>query len=105
MTRTLVASKIKKIKQEPQQQTMPKDIERTAYLMEKFGFNVNNIPLSDYRKKPFYQSKNDALDRFGTRLEKRFNKAQITKMLTNAGCTNIEFSPNTPFWCCVGFKK
>ena len=80
-------------------------LSQAAYLMEKFGFNVNNIPLSDYRKKPFYQSKNDALDRFGTRLEKRFNKAQITKMLTNAGCTNIEFSPNTPFWCCVGFKK
>ncbi|MDB2546788.1 hypothetical protein N9X50_03245 [Amylibacter sp.] len=29
MTRTLVASKIKILKQEPQQQTMPKDIERT----------------------------------------------------------------------------
>jgi SAM-dependent methyltransferase len=80
-------------------------LSRAAYLMEKLGVNVNNIPLSDYRNKPFYLCKNDALDRFGTRLEQRFNKAQITDMLTNAGCTNIEFSPNTPFWCCVGFKK
>lgn len=80
-------------------------LSRAAYLSEKLGFNVNNIPLSDYRGKPFYQCKNDALDRFGTRLEQRFSKAQITDMLTKAGCTKIEFSPNTPYWCCVGFKK
>lgn len=80
-------------------------LSRTALLLEKFGIKVENIPLSDYRKKPFYQCKNDALDRFGTRLEQRFSKAQITEMLTRAECINIEFSPNTPFWCCVAFKK
>ena len=80
-------------------------LSRAALVLEKFGFNVDNIPLSDYRKKPFYQCKNDALDRFGTRLEQRFSKAQITDMLLKAGCINIEFSPTTPFWCCVAFKK
>ena len=80
-------------------------LSRSARLVEKLGVNVDNIPLSDYREKPFYQCKNDALDRFGTRLEQRFSKAQITDMLLNAGCTNIEFSPNTPFWVCVAFKK
>ena len=80
-------------------------LSRAALLLEKFDIHVDNIPLSDYRKKPFYQCKNDALDRFGTRLEQRFSKAQITEMLLKAGCTNIEFSSNTPFWCCVAFKR
>ncbi|MAJ50221.1 MAG: SAM-dependent methyltransferase [Flammeovirgaceae bacterium] len=80
-------------------------LSRAAHITEKFGINVENIPLSDYRAKPFYQCKNDALDRFGTRLEQRFSKSQITEMLTKAGCTDIEFSPNTPYWCCVAFKN
>ncbi len=78
---------------------------RSAYVLEKMGFNVENIPLSDYRNKPFYQCKNDALDRFGTRLEQRFSKSEITKMLINSGCENVEFSQSTPYWCCVAFKK
>lgn len=78
---------------------------QAAYILEKIGFNVENIPLSDYRGKPFYLCKNDALDRFGTRLEQRFSKSEITEMLVNAGCENVEFSPNTPYWCCVAYKK
>ena len=80
-------------------------LSRLAYILEKMGLNVENIPLADYRKKPFYQCKNDSLDRFGTRLEQRFSKSQITEMLTKADCTGVEFSPNTPFWCCIAFKK
>lgn len=80
-------------------------LSRFAYILEKLGLNVDNIPLSDYRKKPFYQSKNDALDRFGTRLEQRFSKAQIIEMLVKAGCKDIKFSPTTPFWCCVAIKQ
>ena len=80
-------------------------LSRLAYILEKAGLNVENIPLSDYRQKPFYQCKNDSLDRFGTRLEQRFSKSQITDMLTNAGCSGIQFSSSTPFWCCVAFKK
>lgn len=76
-----------------------------ALILDKLGFNVNNFPLSDYRNKPFYQCKNDALDRFGTRLEQRFSKSEITEMLLNAGCENIQFSHSTPFWCCLSFKK
>ena len=80
-------------------------LSRLAYMLEKIGLNVENVPLADYRKKPFYQCKNDSLDRFGTRLEQRFSKSQITKMLTNAGCKGIKFSPKTPFWCCIAIKK
>lgn len=80
-------------------------LSRTAYILEKLGMNVENIPLSDYRNKPFYQSKNDALDRFGTRLEQRFSRAEITQMLENAGCGDVKFSPNMPCWCCVAYKR
>ena len=41
-------------------------LSRLAYILEKAGLNVENIPLADYRQKPFYQCKNDSLDRFGT---------------------------------------
>lgn len=44
-------------------------------------------------------------DRFVTRLEQRFSKSEITEMLINSGCKDIKSSSNTPFWCCVGFKK
>ena len=80
-------------------------LSRSAYLLEKIGFDVSNMPLADYRLKPFYQCRNDALDRFGTRLEQRFSKLQITEMLDRAGFDDITFSPDTPFWCCVAIKR
>jgi hypothetical protein len=46
----------------------------------------------------------DALDRFGTRLEKRFTKSEIEKMLLKAGFTNIRFSDSTPYWVAVATK-
>lgn len=80
-------------------------LSKIALCFEKLGLNVDNIPLSEYRKKPFYQSKNDALDRFGTRLEKRFSKAQITEMLEKTGFHKIKFSTKAPYWCCIAVKK
>lgn len=77
---------------------------RTAFLLEKLGANVSSFPLSIYRDKSFYTMRTDALDRFGTRLEYRFTKKQIEKMLIEAGLRNIRFSNETPFWCAVGFK-
>jgi hypothetical protein len=46
----------------------------------------------------------DAFDRFSTRLEQRFTRAQIAAMLNSAGLTGVEFSPAEPFWCAVAFK-
>jgi len=80
-------------------------LSRIALSLEMIGANVENFPLSDYRHKPFYQCKNDALDRFGTRLEQRFSRTEITTMLENAGFHQIQFSHKTPFWCCVAIKK
>jgi hypothetical protein len=43
---------------------------------------------------------NDALDRFGTRLEQRFSKIDIEEMIAKAGfdVTTLRFSDIEPFW-------
>ena len=78
---------------------------RFALLMEKIGISVSNIPLSEYRAKSFYTMRTDALDRFGTRLEQRFTRVQIERMLEQAGLVDIIFSDIAPYWCALGIKK
>jgi ubiquinone/menaquinone biosynthesis C-methylase UbiE len=65
----------------------------------------SKIPLFAYENTSFYVMRNDSLDRFGTPLEQRFSKKRIYEMMSNAGLTDIEFSPNNPFWHAVGKKK
>jgi len=77
---------------------------RFARLAEKLGRPVGSYPLSYYRARSFYVMRTDALDRFGTRLEKRFSRKQIEQMMREAGLTNIEFSDTQPHWCAVGVK-
>ncbi|CAN5413021.1 hypothetical protein BH09BAC5_BH09BAC5_22490 [soil metagenome] len=70
-----------------------------------FGGNTwKKIPLSYYSQHPWKISRNDALDRFGTPLEKRFTKNQIEEMLINSGLKNIVFSENEPYWHVVARK-
>ena len=47
----------------------------------------------------------DALDRFGTRLEHRFSKKEINKMMDLAGLEDIVFSNKAPYWCALGIRK
>jgi len=61
-------------------------------------------PLKFYADRSFYFMRTDALDRFGTRLEKRFTKRQIMTMLQGAGLTDIRFSNSDPHWICVANK-
>ena len=77
---------------------------RTAKLLEKSGMNVESFPLSQYRHNSFYVMRTDALDRFGTRLEQRFTKAEMRQMMEEVGLENITFS-HTSFWTAFGFKK
>ena len=77
---------------------------RLALLLEKFGYNVDAFPLSTYRYSHFYSMRTDALDRFGTRLEKRFTAKQIRRMMEQAGLENIVFNDAAPYWCAVGYK-
>lgn len=78
---------------------------RFARTLEKLGFNVANFPLSSYRKLSFYTMRTDALDRFGTRLEQRFSRKEITNMMERAGLERIQFSDHEPFWCAVGYRR
>lgn len=77
---------------------------RTAKIFEKVGGNVEEFPLSQYRNNSFYTMRTDALDRFGTSLEKRFTKDEIYKMMEDCGLEKITFS-ETSFWTAVGFKR
>jgi ubiquinone/menaquinone biosynthesis C-methylase UbiE len=78
---------------------------RSAKLAENMGFNVENFPLALYRNYGFYVMRTDALDRFGTRLEQRFTRVEIKKMMESAGLENITFNEETPFWCALGYAK
>lgn len=72
--------------------------------MERIGFNVASFPLSYYRKYSFYTMRTDARDRFGTPLERRFSRKQITEMMEGAGLVDVHFSDAEPHWCVVGSK-
>lgn len=63
------------------------------------------IPLHYYLGKSWQVIRNDALDRFGTPLEQRFSKAEIEKMLIECGFTEIQFSPNMPYWHAIAKKQ
>jgi ubiquinone/menaquinone biosynthesis C-methylase UbiE len=63
------------------------------------------IPLSYYKDKTFNIIRNDSLDRFGTPLEKRFSKIQITEMMQQNGLSEIVFSKKEPYWHAIGIKK
>lgn len=47
----------------------------------------------------------ESLDRFGIKLEKRFTKMGIEKMMINSGLDKIEFGAESTFCCVVGLKK
>ena len=78
---------------------------RLARLLEKLGMKVDSLPLAVYRTRSFYQMRTDSLDRFGTRLEQRFSRAEISAMFARAGLEDIRFSDQPPFWCAAGFRK
>jgi ubiquinone/menaquinone biosynthesis C-methylase UbiE len=76
-------------------------------LLDKAGLKelAKKLPLSYYQDKSFFIIRNDALDRFGTRLEHRFSKVQIQDMMEDCGLTNIQFSANKPYWHAIGEKR
>ncbi|MGH7009395.1 MAG: class I SAM-dependent methyltransferase, partial [Caulobacteraceae bacterium] len=56
-------------------------ISRLTKSLERAGVDVRDFPLSYYRDCSFYTLRTDALDRFGTRVESRFSKGEILKMM------------------------
>ena len=78
---------------------------RGARVLEALGAKVDGLPLAIYRDRSFYVLRNDALDRFGTRLERRFRRDDIRCMLEAAGFTAVTFSDAPPFWCAVAYRR
>jgi len=73
---------------------------RASKVLGNKGKDVSNFPLHHYADMPFVMLQNDALDRFGTRLEQRFSKKEIVVLLENAGfdLSTLKFSDVEPFW-------
>jgi len=78
---------------------------RFAALLERAKISSKTVPLQAYRDRDFYVMRTDAYDRFCTRLEQRFSRQQIERMLLDAGFEEIRFSEDPPFWCAVGRKR
>lgn len=78
---------------------------RFASLAERLGADVSSFPLSAYRGNSFYTMRTDALDRFGTRLEQRFTRAQIDEMMIRCGLERIRFREDTPYWVACGHRS
>lgn len=72
---------------------------RVALVAEHVGRNVENLPLAFYRRASLYTMRTDALDRFGTTLEQRFTRLEITTMLRDVGLEEIRFADHEPYWC------
>jgi SAM-dependent methyltransferase len=77
----------------------------TARRLEARGTLPASWPLAYYRDKPFYVMRTDALDRFGTSLERRVLRADLEKMLGDAGLHDIVFAEGPPYWCALGFRR
>ena len=46
----------------------------------------------------------DSLDRFGTKLEKRFSKKDIENLMKKSNLENITFLNSEPYWVALGYK-
>jgi hypothetical protein len=80
---------------------------RLSRMRKQAGKDISNIPLHHYADMPFVMLENDALDRFGTRLEQRFNKREISQMIESANfdISSLKFSQIEPFWTFSVTKK
>lgn len=78
---------------------------RLARLVERSGRNPAGLPLHQYRHRSLSVMRNDALDRFGTRLEKRFSRVEVRSMMEAAGLEAVEVADGPPWWVAVGRRS
>ena len=76
-----------------------------AQWLDSHGKLPASWPLAHYRNKPFYVMRTDALDRFGTSLERRLSRVDLETMLRDAGLRDIVFADGPPYWCALGFRQ
>lgn len=77
---------------------------RTSRLLRRAGFRrvSGALPLSLYADRSFRTMQNDSLDRFGTRLEKRFSRTDVARLMERAGLEEVRVADSAPFWHAVG---
>lgn len=78
---------------------------RLSLFLSLININTSHFPLSYYKRENFYTMRTDSLDRFGTKLEKRFSRNEIKKILAYSGFKNVRFSNNMPYWVAICKKK
>ena len=78
---------------------------RAAKLAERMGAPIDHVPLSLYRNQSLYVMRTDALDRLGTRLEKRFTRDDMRQLMEQAGLRDIRLQEAPPYWVAVGFAE
>jgi SAM-dependent methyltransferase len=79
---------------------------RGGALLERAGAPglAAKLPLSFYRHLSFATMRNDSLDRFGTRLERRYTRPGMVDLMQQAGLIDIRISESSPYWHGVGSK-
>lgn len=97
--------KIKKLLTDIIALTIYYPLARFSLMLNFLGLNTDNIPLSFYKNESLYTMRTDSLDRFGTKLEKRFSKKEISKLLYSSGFKEVKFSEIMPFWVAICKKK
>ncbi len=77
---------------------------RSAAILERAGADglAAKIPLSFYRHLSFKTMRNDSLDRFGTRVERRYTRRGLQELMRTAGLENVRVSESVPYWHAVG---
>lgn len=78
---------------------------RFAWAAEKAGLKGDGLPLGGYRHYTFYSMRTDALDRLGTKLEHRFSRSEMERMMEDAGLEQIRFREGIPYWTACGIRR
>jgi SAM-dependent methyltransferase len=80
---------------------------RFSWMLRYLGFRAvaDAIPLSFYSDRSLRTMLNDSLDRFGTRLEIRYSRAQVLELLRAAGLRDVLVSDRPPYWHGLGVRN
>lgn len=75
-------------------------LSRSSRLAARVG--ISSWPLASYARMSVYSLRTDARDRFGTRLEQRFSRAEVAGLLRDAGLIDVRVPETFPYWIGLG---